>query len=151
MTSSRTRSCVDDSAGPQSIAGTAWLRCVLVLPWAALAFGAGAAEVEPPTGCLDGVPTPAARVVGGVVQDLIAYLGVSCDDIELVEIEEATWPDTCLGLPAPALCAPGPTPGYRVVLGALGQLYHYHTDRRDLFRYAGPGDVPARPATDSPG
>lgn len=85
------------------------------------------------------------RAVEVVQVDLAAHLGVPVATIEVVQVEEVVWPDTCLGLPAPELCAPGETPGYRVVLRALGQEYRYHTDESETFRYAGPGDAPQPP------
>jgi hypothetical protein len=88
------------------------------------------------------VPT---HVLGRILQALGAELDVPSGSIELVAAEEVVWPDTCLGLPAPELCAPGPTPGYRITLRALGQEYVYHSDRSGMFRYAGPGDAPGRP------
>lgn len=100
-----------------------------------------------PTACAaDGaVPTVLPEPVVLVRDSLAERLGVPTSDVEVVEVERVVWPDTCLGLPAPELCAPGETPGFRVVLRALRSEYHYHTDRAQLFRYAGPGDVPQRP------
>ena len=86
-------------------------------------------SLSPPT-----LPQP----VELVREDLAIQLGIAPDDIELVTLEEVIWPDTCLGLPAPELCAPGETPGYRVTLVAQGQEYTYHTDKGDTFRSAGP-------------
>ena len=48
-----------------------------------------------------------------------------------------TWRDSCLGLPAPELCAQVLTPGYSVTLSAGGRRCVYNTDLRRLFRYAG--------------
>jgi hypothetical protein len=95
------------------------------------------------------IPSPSPetlpRPVELVRQDLAEHLGIPIDDVHVVEIKEVIWPDTCLGLPAPELCAPGETPGYQVTLLALGQEYVYHTDKNETFRYAGPGDVPRPP------
>lgn len=85
------------------------------------------------------------RVVEVVRQDLAERLAVTPDSIDIVEVEEVVWPDSCLGLPAPELCAPGDTPGYQVTLRAFGQDYRYHTDKNETFRYAGPGDAPSPP------
>jgi hypothetical protein len=70
---------------------------------------------------------------------------VAPDSIEILWAEEVIWPDACLNLPAPAMCAPGETPGYRITLRALGQEYVYHTNQTDMVRFAGPGEVPRRP------
>lgn len=91
------------------------------------------------------VPTYLPRPVEVVREDLAARLNVVPNDIEVVDVKEEVWPDTCLGLPAPELCAPGETPGYRIILRVLGQEYRYHTDKGDTFRFAGPGDIPQRP------
>ena len=63
----------------------------------------------------------------------------------MIDLEETLWSDTCLGLPAPEMCVPGETPGYRVLLLALGQAYRFHTDVAEMYRFAGPGDLPRRP------
>jgi len=86
-----------------------------------------------------------SQLLALVLQYLVAYLEVAPDSIEVLWAEEVTWPDTCLGLPAPAMCAPGETPGYRITLRALGQEYVYHTNHMDMVRFAGPGEVPRRP------
>lgn len=87
------------------------------------------------------LPRPAELVR----QDLAEQLGLAPTSIEVLEVEAAVWPDTCLGLPSPELCAPGETLGYRVTLVALGQQYIYHTDKSETFRFARPGDAPERP------
>jgi hypothetical protein len=87
------------------------------------------------------VPQPVALVW----QDLAMNLGVDPTLVQVVSIQDAIWPDTCLGLPSPELCIFGETPGYRVVLSAFGQEYTYHTDQLELFRYEGPGDRPLAP------
>jgi len=87
------------------------------------------------------VPLPVALVW----QDLAMQLNIAPTDVQVQTIEEVVWPDTCLGLPSPELCIFGETPGYRVILSTLGREYTYHTDQNELFRFAGPGDSPARP------
>lgn len=77
-------------------------------------------------------------------KELAAYLKLSLDRVEIVKVESALWPNTCLGLPAPELCAPGETPGYSITLRALGREFRYHSDREEVIRFAGPGDVPQR-------
>jgi hypothetical protein len=91
------------------------------------------------------LPTHLSQPVELVRRDLATRLGIASDSIEITRVEQTLWPDKCLGLPAPELCAPGNTPGYRITLWALGQNYIYHTDRNETFRFAGPGDVPRRP------
>lgn len=98
----------------------------------------------PPT-----IPVPDQSALAGPVRlvqaDLAARLRASPDAIGVREVTKVRWPDTCLGLPAPELCAPGETPGYRITLEAFGATYTYHTDLHDTFRFAGPGDQPTRP------
>jgi hypothetical protein len=104
---------------------------------------------EPESQVQSHLPIPSAPTFPQPVEfvrlDLAEQLGIALDDIEVVQLEEVIWPDTCLGLPAPELCAPGATPGYRVTLMALGQEYTYHTDKGETFRFAGPGDIPRPP------
>jgi hypothetical protein len=84
------------------------------------------------------------KPVGLARKELAAYLRVPVDRVEIVKVEAALWPNTCLGLPAPELCAPGETPGYQIVLRALGKEFRYHSDRGESIRFAGPGDIPQR-------
>ncbi len=90
------------------------------------------------------VPTYLPRPVELVRQDLAEQLDIASSDIEVVQVKTMVWPDTCLGLPAPELCARGETRGFQVILRALGQEYRYHTDRDETFRFAGPGDAPSQ-------
>ena len=49
--------------------------------------------------------------------------------VQIVAVEEETWPDACLGAPhADELCAQAQTPGYRITLEVDGRQYVYHTD-----------------------
>ena len=78
-------------------------------------------------------------------QDLAQRLGLRPEQVQVVGVEERVWPDACLGLPAPEMCMPRPTPGYRVTLDVRGMRHVYHTDRGTAFRYAGPGDPSPAP------
>jgi hypothetical protein len=70
---------------------------------------------------------PAAMVVR---QMLMQQLQANFDEIEIVEVEEAEWPDGCLGLPAEnEMCTLAIVPGYRVVLEVNGDQYVFRTDR----------------------
>ncbi len=91
------------------------------------------------------VPTYLPQPVELVRQDLAEQLNIASNNIEIVQVKAVVWSDTCLGLPAPELCARGETPGYQVILRVLGQEYRYHTDRDETFRFAGTGDVPRQP------
>ena len=69
---------------------------------------------------------------------LAAHLKVPAEEIELLDLEEIAWPDTCLGLPSEELCLSGETPGHRILLQAGGQVYRFHTGHEEMFRFAGP-------------
>jgi hypothetical protein len=88
------------------------------------------------------IPT---HLLGLVRQYLAEQLGVEPQSIEVVAMEEVIWPDRCLGLPAPELCAQEETPGYRITFRVLGQEYIYRTNKEEGFRFEGPGDEPRRP------
>lgn len=78
-----------------------------------------------------------------VQQDLAQRLGIAPTDINLLMIEEVVWPDTCLGLPASnEPCVSKETPGYKITLLGSGKAYRYHTDRGEIFKFAGPIDNP---------
>jgi hypothetical protein len=89
--------------------------------------------------------TAPTHLLGLVRQYLAEQLGVAPSSIEVAAVEETVWPDSCLGLPAPELCALGETSGYRIIFRALGQEYVYRTNKGEGFRFEGPGDEPRRP------
>ncbi len=69
-------------------------------------------------------PAAAAR------EDLAQRLSMDEADIEITQVEERTWSDSCLGLGGPAeSCLQALTPGFRVELVAQGGTYFYRTDQ----------------------
>ena len=63
--------------------------------------------------------------------DLSRRLAIEVDRIHLVEVEPVEWPDASLGCPQPGgMYAQVVTPGFRVVLEAVGERYEYHSDAR---------------------
>ena len=98
-----------------------------------------------------GLPTPAPSPVSPdslpsqllelLREDLARRLSATPESIELALVEEAFWPDGCLGLPAPEQCLGPGTLGYRVTLLVVGQEQIYHTDREESFVYVGPVDA----------
>ncbi|MFH1085641.1 MAG: hypothetical protein V1772_07755 [Chloroflexota bacterium] len=61
--------------------------------------------------------------------------GVATDDLAILALEPATWPDACLGIQEAGLyCAQVLTPGYRIQLQAGDALYEYRTDLRGRLR-----------------
>ena len=62
-------------------------------------------------------------------EDLARRLEITPDEIEVMHIEKAEWPDTSLGCAEPGLARrPVAIPGYRIILSANGREYVYHTN-----------------------
>jgi len=72
-------------------------------------------------------PYPAA--VPAVLAQATALLGVAPNAIEVIGLEEATWPDSCLGLPRPGeSCTKGEVPGWSVEVRGDGVLARFRAD-----------------------
>lgn len=57
-------------------------------------------------------------------------LGISVEDVEIIEFEQVEWPDACLGVPQEGqACAQVITPGFRVSLEVNGQQYELRSDQ----------------------
>ncbi|MDX1520990.1 MAG: SH3 domain-containing protein, partial [Anaerolineae bacterium] len=66
-------------------------------------------------------------------QVLAQQLQTDVASVQIVSVEEKTWPDNCLGAPyADQLCLPQETPGYLISLAVNNDQYTYHTDREGL-------------------
>jgi len=73
--------------------------------------------------------------------------------IGVVEVEEVVWPNSCLGLTALEPCVPDKTDGYKVIFRVSlrsgqtykYQTYKYHTDRHEMFGFAGPINATEEP------
>jgi len=88
----------------------------------------------------------ARDVVEIAKEDLGRRLGLSVSEISLISVEAVDWPDTSLGCPQPGMAyAQVITPGYRVVLGAPGETYEYHTDTRARALLCGENGPPGFP------
>ncbi len=62
-------------------------------------------------------------------QVLAARLGISPEEVRILNVEKVEWPDACLGIQSAGLmCAQVITPGFRVLLEAQGKRYEFHTD-----------------------
>lgn len=62
--------------------------------------------------------------------DLAAKLGVGEKSIVIMQIDEVTWTDGCLGLGGPAeSCLQALVPGFKVEMLAQGKTYFYRTDK----------------------
>lgn len=72
-------------------------------------------------------PYPAA--VPAVLAEAAARLGVALNAIEVVGLEEAVWPDSCLGLPRPGeSCSEGEVPGWSVEVRGDGAQARFRAD-----------------------
>jgi hypothetical protein len=81
-------------------------------PPAPLAVGGGAR-----------IPAPADALRA----DLAQRLGVEADAITLVQFEQVTWSDGCLGVYLPgAICAQSLQPGFLALLTGGARFYRYH-------------------------
>jgi len=67
-------------------------------------------------------------------------LGVPEAQVSVEKVERVEWPDACLGAAGDhEVCAQVITPGFRVVLGARGGEYLYHSDLQGNVRRAADG------------
>ncbi len=71
--------------------------------------------------------------------DLSKRTGAATSDVTVKSIEAVDWPDSSLGCPRPGFAySQIVTPGYRIVLSAMGKDYEYHSGRTPNFVYCGP-------------
>lgn len=118
---------------------TAWLSTILgenpfpntidtsLTPTEVLAKLGEMAQTAPPIATpvvQDDVPAP---LIAAIAQDF----GVATDAIEVTRVEKREWPDASLGCPRPGHAyAEVITPGYLIVVEAMGEHREYHTDER---------------------
>lgn len=77
----------------------------------------------------DGAEQVATEAIPAARLALASHLGVSSDLVELEQIEDAEWLDSCLGLGGPAeSCATGSIPGYTITFTVDGESYAVRTD-----------------------
>jgi heat shock protein HslJ len=103
----------------------------------------------PVTGETDTPQSPGAtplppQAVLDAQQWLAQQLSVAVEQVQLVEIDQEEWPDSCLGLGRPEeSCAAVITPGWRVVVEVNGQTYEIRTDETaSVIRLASPEQSP---------
>jgi hypothetical protein len=74
-------------------------------------------------------PDPALEeLIEQAKEDLTKRLSVSADQIAVLEAETVVWPDSSLGCPQPGMMyTQVQRDGARVLLGAGGKVYHYHS------------------------
>lgn len=69
-----------------------------------------------------------SAVANAVLQDAATRLGLPIVELRIVQAEEQTWANGCLGLPRPGeICTEALVPGYRVTVEG-GQQLVYRTD-----------------------
>lgn len=72
-------------------------------------------------------------VVALAVNALAGELQLPADQIEVLQVEPKEWPNTGLGCQEPGKAyLEVITPGYRILLGARGRQYEYHSDRMKM-------------------
>jgi hypothetical protein len=80
------------------------------------------------------------RLVDRAKKDLTRRLEITPDEIEVLRIEKAEWPDTSLGCAEPGLARrPVAIPGYRIILSIQGREYIYHTGQKSGVIYCPKG------------
>jgi hypothetical protein len=68
-------------------------------------------------------------VANAVIADASTQLGLPVNQIRVVQAEQKTWPDACLGIYAPdILCAPATVEGWQVTVEASGKRLVYRTN-----------------------
>jgi hypothetical protein len=76
------------------------------------------------------IPPGAEPLVRLAVAEAAKRAGVDPSAVNVLQVVAREWPDTSLGCPKPdELYAQAITPGYEIVLEAVGQQFSYHTDR----------------------
>ena len=95
-----------------------------------VAAACGSAETEPgPAPVTDVAEQVAADALPAARTALADYLGVEADILELEQIEDAEWPNACLGLAEPGeMCAEVLTPGYRILFTHADETYVVRTN-----------------------
>jgi len=78
------------------------------------------------------VPNSASSQIPAVqsaIQNLTQKLHLNADQIKVEKVEAVQWPNGCLGVQPPGvMCNQLLTPGYRIILEAIGNPYEYHSN-----------------------
>jgi hypothetical protein len=125
------------SAGDQNMR---WAGTILyVLIWTALvscraapageASSTGGPSQRPDTASDAPLGPNARKMLELATQHLASRLDVNPEEISAISIRQVEWRDGALGCPKPAVdYIQQRTPGYRIWLGARGEMHEYHTD-----------------------
>jgi hypothetical protein len=74
-------------------------------------------------------PAQQIEAVQRAEEALAQDLNLEMETIQVIQVEDAEWPDACLGLAREdEVCAQVVTPGFKVTLQAQGKQYIYRTD-----------------------
>lgn len=126
-----------------------WKKCiaiVLTLTIFALTACASQEPQVPVTGqtLIPGTAPLPPKVILDAQQWLAGQLSVAAEQVQIRDVEQAEWPDSCLGLGRPEeSCAAVITPGWRAVFDVNGQSYEVRTNEDgSVIRLAAPGGTP---------
>lgn len=76
--------------------------------------------------------------VGAAIADLAGRLRIAPEQVEPLTVEEVQWPNSALGWPEPGMMyTQALVPGYRVILGAEGRQFEYHTTEQAAGKLGG--------------
>lgn len=93
--------------------------------------------------CPTAVPT-SEQLVEQAQADLAQQLGITPDEIDVLNVVPTEFPDASLGVPEPGkVYAQVITPGYIIELAAQGETYRYHASEERVV--AAPGDTAPQP------
>jgi hypothetical protein len=91
---------------------------------------------EPTTAPTDVVSTPTPIPVDltpaqmGAVKALSDKYNIPVDQIKIIDTEEATWPNGCLGVVLPGImCTDAIVDGFRIIMEANGQQFEFRTNQ----------------------
>lgn len=75
-----------------------------------------------------GIPGPTSPLLEEVKQDLSLRFDIPLAEIQVIEMEEVTWPNSGLGCPQPGYAYMDVlVDGQRIVLAAGAKVYEYHS------------------------
>jgi hypothetical protein len=140
---------VDWPDGCLGLGGPAELCLAAITPGYAVTLEAGGEQYAYRTN-LEGTAVRADRFeTGSTAADMVRHalaerLGITIDQVLLVNQVPVEWPDSCLGLPAEdELCAMMITSGYEVMLQVEDELYVFRTNEDGSQVREAPSGVPA--------